>query len=111
MTKAIAQTLHTAHTYRLHISYVLVGICALLVFMYSLNVYSVISKSASANSVIKQAQALENSVKKLDAKYIEMTSNMTSGSLIAYGLTEGKTATFITKSQTKNVVALGGNEF
>jgi len=111
MTKAIAQTLHTANIYRLHISYFLIGVCALLVFAYCINVYTVIAKSTDANTVLKQAQTLENSVKNLDSEYIKMTSNMTPNTLSSYGLSEGKVAAFITKTPATGIVALGGYEF
>lgn len=111
MTKAIAQTLHTANVHRLHISYFLMGICALLVFTYCMNVYSVISKSATANAVLKEAQVMENSIKNLDSEYIKMTSNMTPESLVKYGLYEGKVTAFIAKTHTSGIVALGGYEF
>lgn len=111
MTKAITNTLHTANVYRLHISYFLMAVCAFLVFAYCINIYSVIAKSASANDVLKQAQALENSVKSLDAEYIKITSDMTASTLSAYGLSEGKVTAFITKTHSAGLVALGGYEF
>lgn len=106
MTKAITNTINTANEYRLHISYFLMAVCVALVLAYCMSVYSVITKSAGTNSVLRQAQVLENSVKNLDTQYIKITSNMTKESLVSRGLTEGKVTAFITKSRTSDIVAL-----
>jgi len=111
MTKAISQTINTANEYRLHISYFLMGVGALLVMGYCVNIYSVISKSAGTNTVLHKAQVLENSVKSLDTQYIKMTSNMTKDTLASHGLTEGKVTAFITKTHASEVVALSRYEF
>ena len=108
MTKAIAHTLHTAHNYRLHISYFLIGVCAFLIALYCVNVYSIVSKTAELNTVKTQTLAKESSLKGLDAEYLKISSNIKADTLGRLGMTQGKVTAFINRSTVLGTVAIGG---
>ena len=109
MTKAIAHTYDFAFQYRMHISYALIASCMLMILIYAVNVYSMISRTVAMQKIETQAAVLDTKVAALDTQYLGLSSAITPDSLSAYGLDQGQVSEFITRATRP--VAMSGHEF
>ncbi len=109
MTKALAQTYTTVHTYRVMIMRVLCVMCALATLWYGINVYSAISRTIAAENVSKQAAALSNSVNQLGSDYIKLSHSASPSALSQYGMNLGQVTAYIPRNVSLSV-ALSSHE-
>ena len=110
MTKAISHTYNFAFEYRMHISYALICSCMLMVLLYAMNVYAVVSHTVSLQRLESQSATLGTTVESLDAKYLELSSAITPDALHAYGLAQGQVSEFIQRTPSLGSVAMNGHE-
>ncbi|MES2314428.1 MAG: hypothetical protein V4524_00625 [Patescibacteria group bacterium] len=109
MTKALAQTYTTVHTYRVMIMRVLCVMCALATLWYGINVYSAISRTIAAENISKEASALSNSVNQLGSDYIKLSHSASPSALSQYGMNLGQVTAYIPRT-TSVSVALSSHE-
>ncbi len=110
MTKAIVQTYTTVHNNRVFIVRALFAGCLLAAAWYGLNIYGAISQTIAAERVSAQADALGNSINKLDAAYISLTDSASPSALSAYGMSPGAVSAYIPRRASLGSVALSGHE-
>ena len=110
MTKALAQTYTTIHTYRVNIMRLLCVGCALATVWYGINVYSAVSRTIAAEHISTQSSALSNSVNKLGSQYIELANLASPNALSAHGMTVSAVTTYIPRTASLGSVALSGHE-
>jgi hypothetical protein len=110
MTKALAQTYTTIHTYRVFIMRLLCVGCALATVWYGINVYSAISRTIAASHVSAQANALSNEVNQLGSRYISLSNAASPSALSSYGMTPGTVSAYIPRTASLGSVALSGHE-
>jgi hypothetical protein len=119
MTKAIAKTYDTINENMMKMTYVMLAACLLLVLIYVVNIFSVISKTVALQRVESQITAISSSVDNLDSQYLNLSGRITPDNLSAYGMTQGKVSAYIARSNgvelgfatNLNHVALGTHEF
>ena len=110
MTKAIAHTYTTVHTYRRQITLWLMAACLVCAVIYAANVYSVISHTVALQKIETQSASIESSVRSLDGKYLELSGNITPDLLRSHGFTSGSVSAYITRSASLGSVAISGHE-
>jgi len=119
MTKAIAQTYNVVNENILKITYACLAACLFFVILYVANVFSVISKTVSLQSVQLQIATLNSNVNGLDSQYLSLSGVITPDNLSAYGMTQGKVTEYIPRSSASDIgyvsdlnhVAMSGHEF
>lgn len=111
MTKIIATTYVRMNESRVYITYALLGICAILVSVYIFNIYSMISRSVALQHIEVESSKLATAVQKLDTKYIELSNMITLDLVRSRGMSEGKVASYISRTTSLGVVSLSGHEF
>lgn len=119
MTKAIAQTYNAVHENLRRISIAFFVACLFLVFIYAINIFSVVSRTVSLQKVQTQIATIGSSVDSLDSEYLALSGKITPDNLNDYGMSQGKVSEYITKTTGKidlgvasniNHVALTGHE-
>jgi hypothetical protein len=110
MTKALAQTYTTIHTYRVFIMRVLCVGCTLSAIWYGINVYSAISHTIAASRLSAEVNALSNEVNQLGSRYISLSSAASPSTLSAYGMNPGTVSAYIPRTASLGSVALSGHE-
>lgn len=95
---------------RLSLAHVLMSVFAILVLMYGISLYSIISNTVALQQVQKQTEALATEIEVLDGEYLKLSSTITPDTLSAYGLEAGEVSFFISRSNSLGRVALGGHE-
>jgi hypothetical protein len=98
MTKAIAQTYSVLHENVKLINYVFVVACLLLVSLYVMNIFSVVSKTVSLQKVESKISLLSSSVNNLDSEYLALSGKITPDNLSEFGMTKGQVSEYITRS-------------
>ena len=111
MTKAIAQTYTTIHSYRVVIMRMLCVACALATVWYGVNVYEAISRTIVAEHLSGTANVLSNSVNDLGTQYIKLANLASPNSLSSYGMTVAGVSEYIPRSASFGSVALSSHEF
>jgi hypothetical protein len=110
MTRALAITYSVAREHHIRITLAFLAGCALLVMLYALYVYQVISHTVALQKAEMSMTALSTKVDSLDAKYLELSSKLTPDALASYGMTPGQVSQYISKSNSLSRVAFGGHE-
>lgn len=110
MTKAIAHTYTIAHEYRIQITSALFVTCMLLIVLYSINVYMVISRTVALQQTESQIASIGTAVASLDAQYLQLSGNITPIALKAHGFSQGQATSYIPRTPSFGRVALGGHE-
>ena len=110
MTKAITHTYSIAHEYRVQITSALFATCMLLVVLYAVNVYVVISHTVALQHAESQVSALGTEVAQLDAQYLKLSGDITPVALKSHGFNQGQASMYITRTDSLGRVALGGHE-
>jgi len=111
MTKALAQTYTTVHTYRVLIMRVLCVGCALATLWYGINVYQAVSRTIAAEQIGGEADALNNSVNDLGTQYMKLENSASPSALSTYGMTVSPVSAYIPASASLGSVALSSHEF
>lgn len=106
MTKVIAMTYSRAREYQTFLNYSLIGFCLLSALIYGMNLYSVITHTVVLQKTEKQIATIENSVQALDAKYIQLSSQVTKEMAKSYGLHETTVSMYINRNVSLGSVAL-----
>ena len=110
MTKAIAHTYNTIHTYRIILMHLAcVGALASLVW-YGVNVYSAVSSTIAAENIQKTIGEESVAVNKLGASYIELAHQASPVALKQYGMTAGVISAYIHTPSTLGTIALSAHE-
>jgi len=110
MTRAAAQTITVTMQYRKEIIRAFLAVCAFLVILYAVNVYSALSDSVALQNAELQIAELSKTVEDLDAQYLTLSSTLTPDKFQEYGLSQGKVSAFITKSASIGRAAFAGND-
>ncbi|MEI6304817.1 MAG: hypothetical protein WCP09_02240 [Candidatus Taylorbacteria bacterium] len=110
MTKAIVDTIKVTNNYRTQMTYVLIGGCFLMIAIYVFNVFRVISSTVALQKVQNQTASLESNVENLDAKYLQLSSEITPDTLADHGFVAGKVSDYISRNVSLGSVATGGHE-
>lgn len=110
MTKALAHTYTTIHGYRRHITWALLATSAVLVAIYAINLYRVISHTIALKQVSAQVASLDASVATLDSQYIALSHTITPDAIAARGFDQGKVSAFISRTASLGRIALAGHE-
>ena len=110
MTKAIARTYTTFHTYRRQINLALLATCAMIALVYALNLYRVISDTIALQQVTVQVSALDLAVDKLDSRYIAISHTITPDVVTARGFGQGKVSAFISRTTSLGRLAVTAHE-
>ena len=110
MTKAIAQTYTTIHSYRVVIMRVLCVGCVLSTLWYGLNVYQAISRTIAAEQVSASVSKLSNSVNDLGTQYIKLANQASPSALAAHGMTVTGVSAYIPRTTSLGSVAIAGRE-
>lgn len=97
MTKAITQTYSKLNDNLRIISYTFLIGCLILVVIYSLNLFKVISNTVAVQQTDAKMTALSSSVDQLDSEYLSLTGNINPDNLGDYGMTKGKVSMYISK--------------
>lgn len=98
MTKAISQTYSRLNDNVKIISYTFLIGCLILVFIYSLNLFKVISNTVALQKTESKMSELSSSVDELDTQYLSLSGNINPDNLDAYGMTKGTVSVYISKS-------------
>jgi len=83
-----------------------IGACLLSVFIYGMNLYSVIQQTVSLQKIEKDIVALKSSVQDLDTKYISLSSSITSEMAKNFGLHEAPVTAYINRTVSLGRVAI-----
>ena len=110
MTKALAQTYTTIHTYRVLLMRVLCAGCILAAIWYGVNVYTAISRTIVAEHISTEASILGTSVNELGAQYIQLSHSASPSALSSYGMDLGHVTAYIPRTSSLGSVALSGHE-
>lgn len=110
MTKAIAQTYTTIHGYRRQITLALLATSAVLVTIYAVNLYRVISNTLTIQHITAQVKVLDGSLDKLDSQYIALSHTVTPDAVTAHGFDQGEVSAFISRTASLGQIALAGHE-
>ncbi len=111
MTKALAQTYTTVHTYRVFIMRVLCAACIMATLWYGINVYEAVSRTIAAEHISSQANALNNSVNDLGTQYMKLENSASPSLLSSYGMTVSQVTAYIPRTASLGSVALSSHEF
>lgn len=110
MTKAIAQTYTTIHEYRRQITLALLATSLVLVTIYAVNLYRVISNTLAIQNIRAEVATLEMSLDKLDSQYIALSHTVTPDAVTARGFDQGEVSAFISRTASLGRIALAGHE-
>ena len=110
MTKALAHTYTVAHEYRVQITSALLATCLLLVVVYGINVYVVISRTMALQQTERSIASVHSVVSELDANYLGLSGNITPATLSAHGFIQGHAESYIHKTASIGQANKGGNE-
>lgn len=110
MTKAIAQTYTTVHEYRRQITLALLAVSAVLIMIYAVNLYRVISNTLALQNIKTEITALEGSLDRLDSQYIALSHAVTPDAVTAHGFNQGEVSAFISRTASLGQIALAGHE-
>ena len=110
MNKIIARTDNHTNEFRAHITYALFGMCAVLMIAYVFNMYTVISHSVALQQAETDIAKVSETIVKLDTQYIGLSNRITPELVRARGMSEGKVASYISRTTSLGVVSLSGYE-
>jgi hypothetical protein len=110
MTKALAQTYTTVHTYRVFIMRILCVGCAFATLWYGINVYEADSRTIVAERIGSEANALNNTVNDLGTQYMKLENTVSPSALASYGMTVSPVSAYIPAGASLGSVALSGHE-
>src|SRR3989344_8402402 len=110
MTKLIAQTYAYTNNTRAYMTYVLLGLSALMAVIYAANVYAVVSRTVAIKQISNQATEISAVVQALDGKYLELSNRITPESIRAQGMNQGTVSAYISRTATLGKVAISGYE-
>jgi len=110
MTKTIANIYNITSNYRTVFTYMLLFGCFLMVLIYALNVYRVITTTVSVQKIENETALLHGSVEKLDSKYLELSSRITPDTLSAHGFVPGNVSAYISRNVSVSRLTIGGHE-
>ena len=110
MNKIIARTYNHTNEFRAHITYALFGMCAVLMIAYVFNMYTVISHSVALQQAETNIAKVSETIVKLDTQYIGLSNRITPELVRARGMSEGKVASYISRTPSLGVVSLSGYE-
>jgi len=111
MTKAIAQTYTTIHSYRVVIMRMLCVSCAVATVWYGVNVFEAISRTIAAEHLSATADTLSNSVNDLGSQYIKLANLASPSALASHGMTVAGVTAYIPRTASLGSVALSSHEF
>lgn len=106
MTKAIAQTYTVAKDFRAEIAYVVLAACVGLMLVYGFNLYKVVNQTIALRQIQSKEVALQSSLADLNAKYLDLSSEITPDTLRQYGFSQGQISEYITRDSSANSVAI-----
>jgi hypothetical protein len=98
MTKAIAQTYNVFNENVRVITYAFLIGSMLLAFVYSINLFAVISNTVAYQKSQAKMVELGSSVDELDTLYLSISGNINPDNLEEYGMTKGEVSEYITKA-------------
>lgn len=110
MTKAIAITYDVANRKRSEIAVLLMVACGALMLTYAFALYNLVSNTVAIKDFNESKATIDMKINELDTEYLSLVSNITPDILSQYGLKEGETTIFISKSANLGHVSLGANE-
>ena len=110
MTKALAHTYTTIHTYRVNIMRLLCVGCLLAMVWYGINVYTAISRTIATEHISAVASDLSNSVNALGSQYIQLANLASPSALSAHGMTVSAVTSYISRTPSFGSVALSGHQ-
>ena len=110
MNKIIARTYNHTNEFRAHITYALFGMCAVLMIAYVFNMYTFISHSVALQQAETDIAKVSETIVKLDTQYIGLSNRITPELVRARGMSEGKVASYISRTTSLGVVSLSGYE-
>ncbi len=97
MTKAIVQTYNIFNeNVRIVTSAFVIGIL-ILTFIYSINLFTVISNTVAFQKTEAKMSALGSSVDELDSEYLSISGNINPDNLEEYGMTKGEVSEYISR--------------
>ncbi len=97
MTKAIAQTYSKFNENIRIFSYTFLIGCLIMVLIYSLSLFKVISNTVLIQKTEAKMTELSSSVDELDSQYLSLSGNINPDNLNDYGMTKGKVSMYISK--------------
>jgi hypothetical protein len=109
LLKVLARFLSHAGS-RLHLAHILMTVASVLVLMYGISLYSIISNTVALQQTNRQSAALTTEIEALDTLYLTLSNKITPDTLASYGLEKGEVSFFIPRTQSLGRVALGGHE-
>jgi len=77
---------------------------------YVFNIYTVISRSVALQHVEASIAEVSETIQKLDSQYIGLSNRITPELVRARGMSEGKVASYISRTSSLGVVSLSGYE-
>ncbi len=110
MTKVIAQTYSLTKDYRTQAIYALMAASIVMIGLYAMNIYSVVSRTVALEKIEKQTATLSNSVESLDSQYLTLSGKITPDTIHAYGFQPGAVAEFINRGASLGSLAMSGHE-
>lgn len=114
MKRVLINTAEQVHSYRANITLALLFASALCAIWYAANLYSLVSRTVALRQAEKSIASVTTQVSDLDTQYLKLTSSITPDQLSAYGLSAGKIAAYIKRTQSTAsllpALAQGGHE-
>lgn len=114
MKRVLTTTAEQVHAYRANITLALLFATMLCAMWYAINLYSLVSRTVALHQTEKSIASVSNQVSDLDTQYLKLTSAITPDQLAAYGLSAGKVAAYIKRTQSTAsllpALAQGGHE-
>ncbi|MFA6601402.1 MAG: hypothetical protein WCT02_00870 [Candidatus Paceibacterota bacterium] len=105
MTKAIANIYDSVSERRVKLVYCLLLACLFAFLSYTVNVFTVISRTVAIQKVEDENASLSASLESLDAEYLTLEGQVTPDSLSAHGLSQGQISAYIPRLATTAIVA------
>ncbi|MDE2040857.1 MAG: hypothetical protein KGI59_00500 [Patescibacteria group bacterium] len=110
MTRALERTYDLAQEYRMQMACLMLGACALIIFIYAWNVYSVISHTVAIEKMQKNIAALSAQVDAVDQAFLQLSSKASPDALAAHGLSEGQVTAYISPTTSLGALSMRSHE-
>lgn len=78
--------------------------CLLLIGLYAISVFSVVSKTVVLQKIESKISVLSGDINDLDSEYLSISGNISQDDLSNFGMTKGRVSEYISRS---NGVAVG----
>jgi len=98
MTKAIAQTYNIFNENIRIISYSFIFGSLVLICIYALSIFSIISSTVALQKVEAKITVLNSSVNQLDSQYLVLSGTINPDDFSQYGMTKGTVSQYISRS-------------